>query len=323
MRRILLRQSELSLTSAIFCLVWAALAVLTYVWRAVFGPALSVWPLINGVIFLIACVVILAWGRGYPRPVAATVTLGLATLVLISAVVVDEEARVIAVAFFTAPIAVYLVWFFPHWVARLLTYSWYVLYSALAIVALGSTILPALVVLGASVVGVSELVRVALDRLHNLMLTDSLCPVWNRRGFIQLVEGEVTHAGRTAGPLSILFADLDNFKIVNDLQGHAAGDRLLHDFAQQLDLHTRANEPVGRLGGDEFAVLMPGSDAQSALLAGNRLRERITCAQWSLGVAELAEGETVNSFISRADELMRADKLARKAGRPTAVPTSE
>lgn len=178
-------------------------------------------------------------------------------------------------------------------------------------------------VLGASVVGVSELVRVALDRLHNLMLADSLCPVWNRRGFIQLVEGEVTHAGRTAGPLSILFADLDNFKIVNDLQGHAAGDRLLHDFAQQLDLHTRANEPVGRLGGDEFAVLMPGSDAQSALLAGNRLRERITCAQWSLGVAELAEGETVNSFISRADELMRADKLARKAGRPTAVPTSE
>ena len=319
MRRVLHHQSELSLATALFCLAWSLLGFFTYAWRVAIGLEPTAGPLLNGIVALLAWAGLLAWGAAVPPAVAAATTLGFATLVLVSAAVTEEHVRLIAVAFFLVPIAVYLMWFFPRWVARLLSVLWYLLYAAASLLAFGLGFVPALAVLGVSFIAVAELVRLSRDRLHTLVLTDALCPIWNRRGFIRIAEAAIAHARRTGGTLSILFADLDGFKAVNDLRGHAEGDRVLVEFARQLERYSRADEAVGRLGGDEFAVLMPGATATGAMRAGLRLRERITVSRWSFGVAELSDGETVNSFISRADDLMRADKDRRRAGRATAV----
>jgi diguanylate cyclase (GGDEF)-like protein len=154
-----------------------------------------------------------------------------------------------------------------------------------------------------------------------LSLTDPLTGLGNRRGFEQALAAEVSRARRANSKLSVCIADLDHFKYVNDIYGHAVGDAALIAFAELLRRHTRAFDIVARLGGEEFVVLMPHTERGPAAMVAGRLREALANARieplrdpvtMSIGVAELVAGETGEALLRRADKaLYEAKALGR------------
>lgn len=126
------------------------------------------------------------------------------------------------------------------------------------------------------------LVALLLAQLHRMLLrerelsrTDALTGLLNGRGFREVMEAELARAQRYGHPLSLAFVDIDDFKRVNDVFGHAAGDRLLIRVAMVLRGSLRATDCVARLGGDEFVVLLPVADQAAARAVTSKLAQRI------------------------------------------------
>ena len=109
---------------------------------------------------------------------------------------------------------------------------------------------------------------VALEnaRLHGMVerqaLVDGLTGLANRRAASDALHAEAARAERLETPLSIVLADLDGFKDVNDAHGHAVGDEVLQAFADVLRETLRESDVAGRWGGEEFLLLLPGADAE-------------------------------------------------------------
>jgi diguanylate cyclase (GGDEF)-like protein/putative nucleotidyltransferase with HDIG domain len=141
--------------------------------------------------------------------------------------------------------------------------------------------------------------------------TDALTGLMNH-GALQLrVREEISRAGRSGEPLACLLLDLDDFKAVNDEQGHQAGDEQLRLVAAALRRELRDHDIVARYGGDEFVVLLPGADADG----GRRVADRIaaaTPARCSIGLAQWAEPLSADELLHRAD---RALLLAKRTGK--------
>ena len=106
-------------------------------------------------------------------------------------------------------------------------------------------------------------------------LTDELTGLVNRRGFIDALDTEIARTDRLGDTLSVLVADLDNFKRINDRFGHPAGDEALRTFADLLRGQVRAIDTAARLGGEEFGILLPGTDLAGAGMVGERIREHL------------------------------------------------
>jgi diguanylate cyclase (GGDEF)-like protein len=134
----------------------------------------------------------------------------------------------------------------------------------------------------------------------------------------------MAYAQRYATTLSVIYFDLDDFKATNDRYGHAAGDAVLRRISAVLVEHVRKSDIVGRLGGDEFAVALVRADRASAAAKARQLVATIAsapvaCAHGAVGVsatagvAELADGEGVESLIDRADRDMYGGKRRRRA----------
>src|SRR5690606_26297211 len=124
--------------------------------------------------------------------------------------------------------------------------------------------------------------------------------------------------------------DVAGFKGVNDRHGHSIGDQGLRIVCWRLRNQLRRGDAFGRYGGDEFLVVLPGHDAASALRIAERMRVSVSCrplsmpdasiaASLSIGVAELAPGESMASLFERADTALYASKAA---GRDRATPAS-
>jgi diguanylate cyclase (GGDEF)-like protein/putative nucleotidyltransferase with HDIG domain len=113
------------------------------------------------------------------------------------------------------------------------------------------------------------------DELARISLTDPLTEALNRRGFEDRLARELADARRTGRPLTLAVLDLDDFKAVNDRQGHAAGDALLREAVARLTEVLRPHDSLGRLGGDEFAVLFPGAGEADAETVAGRLRDAL------------------------------------------------
>lgn len=163
-----------------------------------------------------------------------------------------------------------------------------------------------------------------LTRVRLLSLTDELTGLPNRRAFLRRIEDEVARVQRYGFPLSLALIDLDHFKQINDKYGHAGGDEVLQLYSKNILSIFRHHDLVARYGGEEFAVLLPNTDAEGALRALTKVRNRATETRWqadgemipvptfSSGVSLYKPGETASGFIERADKaLYRAKRLGR------------
>jgi diguanylate cyclase (GGDEF)-like protein len=163
--------------------------------------------------------------------------------------------------------------------------------------------------------------RVSLAQEREMARTDYLTGAFNGRSFGETTAAEIARARRHAHPFSVAYIDVDDFKQVNDRQGHSAGDRLLKTVADSLGRNVRDIDTVARIGGDEFAVLMPETDARAAQVAMRRTRRRLLeetgSAGWpvtiSVGVVTFAlPPDSVDDVLRAADDAMYSAKRGGK-----------
>lgn len=147
-------------------------------------------------------------------------------------------------------------------------------------------------------------------RTEHKVATDVLTGALNRAGFMKRLEEEVRRSERANTPLSLVVIDFDDFKQINDTEGHAAGDQALIDTVQHWNSGLRQHDVVGRTGGDEFAMLITRTGATDAQRTMLRLREHSPHA-WSWGVSQLRDGDTIESLFDRADRRLYAVKRGR------------
>lgn len=145
--------------------------------------------------------------------------------------------------------------------------------------------------------------------------TDALTGIPNRGAFDRRLDEEVLRAQRYGNPLSLVVLDVDRFKDYNDSFGHAAGDKVLKAVAGMLQGISRTSDFVARFGGEEFTAILPGTSLHGAAIMSERFRRGIADADWdgrqvtiSVGVAELADSDTPQSLLKRADEALYAAK---------------
>ncbi|MEP6995540.1 MAG: GGDEF domain-containing protein [Acidobacteriota bacterium] len=167
----------------------------------------------------------------------------------------------------------------------------------------------------------------ALRRAHTreqlLARTDSLTGIPNHHAFFENARLELSRAARYQRPLTIAYIDLDDFKAVNDRNGHEGGDRLLALTAATIQNAIRATDLVARLGGDEFCVLLPEAGPAEATATLRKLEAQLKAAlvreRWdatfSMGaVVFRAPPESPEEMVRLADGLMYSIK-ARGKGR--------
>lgn len=113
------------------------------------------------------------------------------------------------------------------------------------------------------------------ERWQRLSLVDALTQVANRRAFDRLLATEIARATRDGKPLTLMLADLDHFKRINDGHGHIAGDHVLRTVAAEVSATLRRTDHVCRYGGEEFALILPDCDERLARDVAERIRFRI------------------------------------------------
>ncbi len=172
--------------------------------------------------------------------------------------------------------------------------------------------------------------RLQLDSAELLADRDTLCPVFNRRAFERELAREIALSERYGTPLSLIFIDLDRFKLINDRFGHATGDKVIQLVGQTLLDNLRQTDIIGRMGGDEFAIVLPHAEladcrAKSANLetqidgltvrdGGDASIEPVQLGA-SCGAVEWTRGLNAAAFIAIADETMFRAKARRKRAR--------
>jgi diguanylate cyclase (GGDEF)-like protein/PAS domain S-box-containing protein len=163
--------------------------------------------------------------------------------------------------------------------------------------------------------------RKALEaQLLHQAFHDPLTELANRALFGDRVDHALARTSRESGRIAVLFLDLDNFKAINDTQGHAAGDRLLQVVAARLLNATRGCDTVARLGGDEFAVLLEHVDVGGgaeivADRIANALRNPVEIADGRSAVVSASVGIAISQGGEGTDELLRNADVAMYAAK--------
>jgi len=177
-----------------------------------------------------------------------------------------------------------------------------------------------------------EKLKAANSELAVHALTDALTGLPNRRAILDELRRMLARSARDGTPVLVGLIDLDDFKQINDTQGHLAGDQFLKEVGKRLGAAVRATDMVGRIGGDEFAVLGPGphegmAPGDAADILRSRLAEatvgrfllgdaELKYAGASVGVVALPAGDDAEAALRKADAAMYADKRRRKPEGP-------
>ena len=175
----------------------------------------------------------------------------------------------------------------------------------------------------------SDFLRHRLAESVELSITDALTGLHNRRYMEGHLRTLVSEAIRTSGKLSMLVADIDHFKNVNDTYGHDVGDAVLKEFAVRLKRNTRGVDLACRLGGEEFVIIMPDTDVARAYQVGERLRACVAADNFpisedqsvrvtaSVGIGTLERpDDTPETIFKRADNALYT---AKRRGRNRVV----
>jgi two-component system cell cycle response regulator len=159
----------------------------------------------------------------------------------------------------------------------------------------------------------TDRLRDRLDESLELAVTDPLTGLHNRRYISSRLRQAVGSANNGGAPVSVMIADIDHFKRINDTYGHEAGDCVLREFSQRVIDGLRALDLAARYGGEEFVIVMPGAGLAEAEVAAERLRATIAGTRFnlpdgqetdvtvSIGVAQVSAGESLESLLRRAD----------------------
>ncbi len=160
------------------------------------------------------------------------------------------------------------------------------------------------------------------DSPETSLITDCLTGLFNRRFFNAMLLNEVSRATRHRVPLTMLLADVDHLKEVNEFYGHLFGNKVLKILASILGSSIRQEDVVARYGGDEFAILLPHTDLRGGQVLRDRLQDRVDTADAlsapglefkisiTVGMCQYS-GEAREIFIARAEEaLLRAKRGA-------------
>jgi two-component system, cell cycle response regulator len=172
--------------------------------------------------------------------------------------------------------------------------------------------------------------RTTVDSSMELAVTDQLTGLHNRRYMESQLKSHLQRASRGGPPVSVLIADIDHFKRVNDLFGHDAGDDVIREFAARLASNFRPRDLSCRFGGEEFVVIMPETAASDAIAIAERLRVSIEESPFVIGLARdrldvtCSVGVAVAAMHEQDGELLlkRADEAlyeAKRSGRNKVV----
>jgi diguanylate cyclase (GGDEF)-like protein len=173
-----------------------------------------------------------------------------------------------------------------------------------------------------------RILQVRAGEFERMALVDSLTGLANRRVAEGRLASEAARSARYGHPLTVISFDLDKFKQINDTYGHAAGDKVLKEFAGRLSAATRKSDMAARMGGDEFLALLPECTGDHVQTLLDRMRPMETeyagvkipiC--FSAGWVAYEKGETTEQFLERADRTLYAEKRSGKprAKEPVAV----
>jgi diguanylate cyclase (GGDEF)-like protein/putative nucleotidyltransferase with HDIG domain len=181
-----------------------------------------------------------------------------------------------------------------------------------------------LLVGGLFVVLVRDRMTALIANLADAAHRDALTGLLNRRGFQEVFDVELERARRAAAPVSLIVGDLDRFKRVNDLYGHAAGDAALRNVADTIRSAKRRVDNAARIGGEEFALLASDSDEHGAYMLAERIREEVEGSDdgltMSFGVATFPlHGQSHEALLRAADQALYA---AKQLGRNRTVISS-
>lgn len=171
----------------------------------------------------------------------------------------------------------------------------------------------------------------AMMMVHDVLLADAreaanrdyLTGALSRKGFEAVARAQLADAGRRGFPVSLLIADLDQFKSINDTLGHAGGDTVLREFVRVAQAQLRRGDVLGRMGGEEFAVLLPATEPDDARRLAERLRNAVLAqpvttsngpCSYSIsgGVAGWQPGENLDHLSTKADAALYE---AKRSGR--------
>ncbi len=185
----------------------------------------------------------------------------------------------------------------PFWITLQLTLLLFAIVLALAILAAG--------------------VLDIIERLQNERNIDSLTQLYNRRSFEEQASAIIADKRRRA--ISLVLCDIDYFKSINDVDGHAAGDQVLQKFGEIVRDFIRAGDIAARVGGEEFALLLPNTAMEGGVELAERLRRHLEMTQFrtafgsrtvtaSFGVCERHEHESLRDLFARTDAMLYAAK---------------
>jgi two-component system, cell cycle response regulator len=167
----------------------------------------------------------------------------------------------------------------------------------------------------------TDVLRNSIEQSVEMAITDGLTGLHNRRYMETHLKALVEKTGVTGRPLSVLVADIDFFKRINDTYGHDAGDTVLREFAARFRRNTRGIDLACRMGGEEFVIIMPDTEITRAFQVAERLRACIAAEPFhinaetrirvtaSVGLATVERrGDTPESLFKRADQALYAAK---------------
>lgn len=152
-----------------------------------------------------------------------------------------------------------------------------------------------------------------MEKVENISLRDPVTGVFTWRYFEEATKRELQKARRTKQPITVVYTDLDNFKMINDQFGHDVGDDLLCTVAEIIQSQIRPSDIVARVGGDEFVIVFPETNYEGMRNVLERIRNRIAQEmekhRWSvtlsIGAVTFREpSSSVNLIVKKADELM-------------------